>query len=135
MAVVVVFLFGVHLRMSWEWGGYLRRRGYYDGTTGHLLSSIQWASQNTHREDIFISDRAPWVYLLSGRGTYSYARVKDTAEVLRSILEKKPDYIITSHATVYGRCLLRVVKKYPHLFNEVYRKKTSTVYRVLPGEV
>lgn len=131
MAMVILLLFGIHLMDNWELGGFLHRRDYYGGRVEHLLSSIEWISRNTRPKDILVSDRAPWIYLLSGRETYGYARVEDNAEVLRSILEKKPDYIIASRITGYGRYLLRVVDGYPHLFNEVYRKKTSVVYQVL----
>ena len=133
MVVVLTFMLSMHVKASWGLIGRLRNKGYYQGPTKNFLSSIQWVARNTMPENIIISDRAPWVYLLSERETHHFARVNDTAGVLRSILERNPDYIITSNITSFGKFLNRTVADYPHLVKEVYRKGDSAVHQVLAG--
>jgi 4-amino-4-deoxy-L-arabinose transferase-like glycosyltransferase len=130
---LVIFLLGIHLQASWGTVDYLRRKGYYRKSVNNFFSSIQWVTDNTGTENIFIADRAPWVYLLSERKTHGFARVDDSAEVLKSILRKYPDYIITSSVTGYSHYLDIVLADYPHMFTEVYRQEDSAVYRVVPG--
>lgn len=132
--LVVILLLGMHLKMSWGMAHSLREKGYLRESVKNFFSSIQWITDNTRRDDIFIADRAPWVYLLSERRTYGFARVPDSAKVLQSILEKKPDYMILSKVTGYNRFLDWVFADYPHLFREVYRKEDSAVYRIIVKE-
>ncbi len=130
---VATVLLGAHLQTSWGTVDYLRRKGYYWKPVKNFFSSIQWITVNSGPEDVFIADRAPWVYLLSERKTHGFARVDDSTEVLRSILRKNPDYIISSSVTDYRHYLDLVLTDYPHLFTEVYRKEDSAVYRVDPA--
>lgn len=132
--LVVVLLLAVHSKMSWRTINYLRRKDYYFESIKNLFSSIQWITAHTQPDDVLITDRKPWVYLLSERRTYGFARVHDSAIVLRSILNKNPDYIITSKLTGYGHFLDLALADYPHLFSEVFRKGDSAVYRIIVKE-
>jgi hypothetical protein len=129
-AMVVVLLSGAHIKTGLEFIGYLQKRSYYHRSIKNFLSSIQWTAQNTRPDNIIVSDRAPWVYLLSERKTYGFSRVQDTSEVLNSIIQRNPNYIISSRVTVVGRYLSRMLTDYSHLFTEVYREGDSAVYRV-----
>ncbi len=129
--ITVTILINLHIKASWGLIGHLKNKGYYREAKENLLASIQWVKNNTGPDDVFISDRSAWVYLLSDRKTYGYKRVEDTALVLNSIIPKKPDYIIDSNVTGYARYLRQTLNDYPHLFIEVYRKGDSVVYRSL----
>jgi len=132
--LVVILLLGMHLKMSWQMAHYLREKSYLKESTKNFFSSIQWITDNTRPDAIFIADRAPWVYLLSKRRTYGFARVPNSAKILQSMLEKKSDYMILSNVTGYNRFLDWVFADYPHLFHEVYRKGDSAVYRIIVKE-
>ncbi len=134
MVFAVTILISLQMKASWGLIGHLKNEDYYREAKRNLLASIQWVKKNTGPDDVFISDRAAWVYLLSDRKAYGYKRVDDTANVLSSIIPKKPDYIIDSNVTGYARYLRQALNDYPHLFVEVYRRGDSVVYKSLIGE-
>ena len=130
-----ILMLGTHLKMNVWMFNHLQNAGYYREPVKNFLSSIEWVTRNTRMEDNIVSDRAPWVYLFSGRKTFSYALINEAEVVLDSIRQKGANYMITGRVTGYGYYLNLALTAYPQLFSEVYRKGDSAVYKIVPGEL
>ncbi|RKY00634.1 hypothetical protein DRP77_11160, partial [Candidatus Poribacteria bacterium] len=93
---------------------------------------IRWVKENTPPDAVVVSERPPWVYLLSGRKTFGFPWVPRPEEVIGFIREIGANYVIATPVTyLTGRYLLPAIKSRPDMFEEVYRKGGNIVYRVV----
>jgi hypothetical protein len=108
-----------------------RARPYYDKVISDFLDVIGWIKENTPPETVVISDRPSWVYLLSGRKTFSFPWVPNTDEVVGFIRQIKADYVIVNPiSSVTSRYLVPSIERNQEKFKEVYRRGNSIAYRV-----
>jgi hypothetical protein len=108
------------------------RTPYYQGQTADYINSILWVKENTPKDSIIVTDRAPWAHLLSGRKAYTFPWVPNTQKVIDSIYRNKTTHII---AVPWGRSqayLMPTIAAYPDKFTEVHRIGSSIIYRVNP---
>ena len=78
-----------------------------------------------------VSDRPSWVYLLSGRKTFSFPWVPNPNEVIGFIHGIGADYVIVNPiSSVTKQYLVPSIERYREEFKEVYREGESVIYKV-----
>jgi len=104
---------------------------YYSRIVSDFLDVINWIRVNTPPETIVVSDRPSWVYLLSGRKTFSFPWVPNPNEVIGFIHGIGADYVIVNPiSSVTKQYLVPSIERYREEFKEVYREGESVIYKV-----
>ncbi len=110
-----------------------RRNTYYTGEVADFINVIKWLGENTPINSVVVSDRAPWVYLLSGRKTFSFPRVHDEKKIMESIYKFDTDYVIVSPVIGYAEKYLKpVIQGNVDRFELVHQNESGLVFRVRP---
>jgi 4-amino-4-deoxy-L-arabinose transferase-like glycosyltransferase len=108
------------------------RKPYYTGSTANFLKAIGWIKENTSPDAMIVSDRAPWVHMLSDRKALTFPWVGNTREVMASIRRNSANYVIVSPVGGYAlKFLLPVLNENPGSFLKVYESGDCAVYRVV----
>ena len=103
---------------------------YYSNVVSDFLETIGWIKENAPPDAVVISDRPSWVYLLSGRKTFSFPWVPNTEEVIGFIRDIKADYAIVNPISgVTTSYLVPAIERYREGFKELFRKGDSIIYR------
>ena len=98
---------------------------------GNFLDLMEWVKRNTGHDQVFVTDRAPWMHLLSGRATFTFPWSTDREKVIASIDKNGVDYIvITPFTEVAGNYLLPAMEKYQHRFTLAHQRGKSKIYKV-----
>jgi dolichyl-phosphate-mannose-protein mannosyltransferase len=108
-----------------------RRKPYYAGSMSDFLNVIEWIKNNTEPDAVIVSGRAPYVYMLSERKTFSPVWVNNTDEVMASIRETNASYIINGPALHSSSFLSPLLQEQQNTFLKIYAVGDSVVYRVV----
>ncbi len=131
LAVLVVIL----IRCNWSSDVNIIRaehtKPYYTGSAASFLDAVAWVRGNTGTDAVIVSGRAPWVYMLSDRKTFTPPWVENTKEIMTSIRENGTDYIISSPALYSFRFLSLILEERPGSFIKVYEIGDCVVYKVV----
>ncbi len=106
------------------------RKPYYAASTRNFLNAIDWIRENTPPDAVIVSGRAPWVYMLSDRTTFSPPWVNNTEEVMASVYENNTSFIINSPVLHSSTFLSPVLQERPDSFLKVYEAGDCIVYEV-----
>ena len=126
------------ISVYWNWSSDVdiiseeHRKPYYTGSVANFLEAIGWIKENTPLDTVIVSDRAPWVYMLSDRKTFTFPWINNAEEVMASIRKNNADYVILSPVGGYAlKFLSPVLKKRPSSFLSTYEKGDCTIYKVM----
>lgn len=104
---------------------------YYSSKMTTFLELIDWIKENTPIETTIVCDRAPYVYLLANRKTFSFPRVQNPQEVVESIDRNHADYVVYSSVGGYAEKYLRpAIEEYANRFSVIYRKGDAIIYKI-----
>jgi hypothetical protein len=107
------------------------QKPYYAGSAANFLNAISWLRENTPLDAVVVSGRAPWVYMLSDRTTFSPPWVKNTEEVMASIRANDTSYIINSSILHSSTFLTPVLQEESGSFRKVHEVGDCAVYEVV----
>lgn len=134
--VIMVCVAGVIVYLNWNSNANIirneNRKPYYTGSTANYLGAIDWIKNDTPPDSVIISDRAPWVYMLSERKTLTFPWVDNVEEVMDSMIQNRADYVIITPVGGYSaKYLVPVLNQKPEMFQKVYEKGDCIVYKLL----
>jgi 4-amino-4-deoxy-L-arabinose transferase-like glycosyltransferase len=113
-----------HAALAWYEG----KVPYYSRKAPEYLGAIRWIRDNTPKTAVVITDRAPYVWLLTERKAYSGPWIEDNLEVLKSWTRNRVTHVITNDLRYAKLYINPVVQAYRDRFREVHRIGQSTIY-------
>ncbi len=129
--IVILFLSYSHLRGDIVLIQREHSLPYYKNTVAEFMEIITWVRQNTAENAVIVSDRAPWVRLLSRRLSIDFPRTKDQQKILQSMLKRKAEYVVYSPVTGLSiKYLSPVLRDNREYFKRVYGVGNSAVFKV-----
>jgi len=109
-----------------------RRNPYYTGSTANYFDAIDWIKINTDPDAVVITDRAPYVYMLSERKTFTFPWIDNVGDVIDSILKNGADYILMTPVGGYApKYLAPALQSKPDMFRKVYKTGDCIIYKVI----
>jgi 4-amino-4-deoxy-L-arabinose transferase-like glycosyltransferase len=101
-----------------------------------FLSAMHWINEHTAQGSLIMSNRAPWVFMLTDRRTLAYPLFEPLQNVVDSIGKNHIDYIIISpiHPETYN-LLHDFIESHPEQFLDVFRNNTTSIYKVVHANV
>lgn len=134
--VVMVSLAGGMVYLNWNSDANIfrdeHRKPYYTGSTASYFEAIDWIKINTPPDAVVITDRAPYVYMLTERKTFTFPWVENVEEVIKSMIKNGADYIIMTPVGGYAQKYLAPALKYkPDYFLKVYEAGDCIIYKFL----
>ena len=130
----VVLLVGVFFQSNWALNIETIRREhrepYHDEQVARIIEFARWLKINTPPETIIVSDQPAYVYLFSGRKTFSFPWLHQPAKVLGSIRGIGADYVITMPSVRSRRHLYPMLAAYREQFEVVHRQGQFAILRV-----
>ena len=133
-AVGAIFLAGLFFQSNWALNLEIiqreHREPYHDERVARIIDFARWLKANTPPETIVVSDQPTYVYLFSGRETFSFPWLYQPAEVLDSIRDVGADYVISMPSVRSRRHLYPMLAAYHEHFEVVHRRGTFVILRV-----
>ncbi len=110
-----------------------RKKPYYTGSTANLLDTANWIKNNTPPDAVIAADRAPSVYMLSDRRTFTFPWVSDIDEVMVSMRKNGIDYVIYTPWGYALKYLSPALEERADSFLKVYESGNCIVYELAEG--
>ncbi len=107
-----------------------RQVPYYTGFVAEYISTIEWVRDHTPQDSVIISDPSPWVYLLSGRKSFTSPWVPDHQRVLDSISHNGGTHVISNDWGYTPYFLNPVIRMNPGRFREIHRIGNNIIYEI-----
>lgn len=105
------------------------RKPYYQGGTANYINAISWVKENTPPDSVIVTDRAPWVHLLSGRKAFTFPWVPDTKEVIDFIYENGVTHIIYVPWGYSKAYLKPTISAYQDKFSKIHQIGSCVIYQ------
>ena len=135
--VGVVILTGISIQSNWAADidiiKYEHRESYYSERNVTMIDLARWLKHNTPPDTLVVSDSPSYMHLFSDRKTFSFAWIKDSTEVFKSINRIGADYVVSMPGGRSDTYLKPTLETYANNFNAVHRQGEYVIYRVKNG--
>ena len=96
-----------------------------------FFSAIEWIKENTPQDSIIMSNRAPWVFMLTDRITLTCPLFEPLSYVVNSISKNRVDYIVVSNIRQETYHLLHnFAESHPKQFIQVFCNNKTSIYKI-----
>jgi 4-amino-4-deoxy-L-arabinose transferase-like glycosyltransferase len=107
------------------------REPYLERGALALASALASFEDLIPKDAVVVTDRAPWVHILSGRRCYAFPRLPDPDRVMDAVLSIGATHVLADDREFAVRFLNPAIVKHRHRFRELGRQGPHILYGVL----
>ena len=132
LGLVVIFL--VSINFSFKPSvikGERRKQFHPPALISEFFRAIEWIKESTPQDSIIMSNRAPWVFMLTDRITLTCPLFEPLSYIVNSIFRNRVDYIVISNIRQESyRLLHNFAESHPKQFIQVFRNNKTSIYKI-----